>query len=75
MSDTAKDILDKVHTIKGDDDASEILSGKNQATMSGAMVGAAFGLYVGYAKKQNLLMTAIVGALAGAVVARLFMPV
>ncbi len=74
MAETAQQILSSVKTIKGQDEGSEILSNKNQATYSGAFVGLAFGLYWGYAKKHNMLMTGIVGAMGGAVVARLFMP-
>jgi hypothetical protein len=38
------------------------------------MIGAAGGAYFGYAKKQNMLVTALLGAVVGMIVAGAFLP-
>lgn len=70
---TAKEILDRVHSIKGSPDK-EIAAEKNRATAAGGIAGGVFGLYYGYSRQKNPLVWGLVGAIAGAVVVRVVMP-
>lgn len=72
--DTGKAILDKVRAIKGSGTEKDILMEKNKATIAGSATGLLIGVYYGYSRKKNMLVTSLMGALAGAVVVRLLMP-
>jgi uncharacterized membrane protein len=72
--DTGKAIMDKVRSIKGTDSDKDILVEKNRATVAGAATGTLIGVYYGFSRKQNIVVCALMGALAGALVVRLFMP-
>lgn len=68
-----KSILDKVSSIKGQNPDDPNYQ-KRSATISGSIIGLAGGAYYGFAKKKNLLVTSLIGAVAGGIIARLFMP-
>lgn len=70
---TGKDILNKVSSIKGQNPDDPNYQ-RRSATISGSVIGLAGGAYYGFAKKKNLLVSAIIGAMAGGIVARIFMP-
>lgn len=73
MAQTAEQMLQKVEALKnknGVDWGSE----KNQATVTGAIIGFSGGAFFGYARRHNILVTGLVGALAGAIVSRVFTP-
>lgn len=72
--DTGKEIMDKVRSIKGSDTGDDILVEKNRATVAGAATGCLIGVYYGYSRKKNMLVSALMGALAGAFIIRLCMP-
>jgi len=68
----AKDIFKKVSSIgTGSSDKKQQ---KQRATISGAAIGAVFGMYYGYSKKKNVLIMGAAGALIGAIVTKMFMP-
>jgi outer membrane lipoprotein SlyB len=69
---TGKELLDKVAALKGS--SIDVASQKTQGTISGGIIGMAAGAFYGLARKQNLLITSLLGAIAGVVVSRLFMP-
>ncbi len=73
MAQTGKDLMRKVTSIQ-ECDSWDITSTKNRATLSGGLVGMAIGVYIGYSKKQNLLVAGILGAIGGALVSKLFTP-
>lgn len=70
---TGKELLDRVRSIK-DGTGKEIVREKNRATVAGAAMGAMMGVYVGTSRKQNVLVTSILGAVIGAITVRLVMP-
>lgn len=73
MSTPAQDILDKA-TAQKYGGGTDIDHERNMATASGAIVGGLFGMYIAYAKKKNLIIIGAVGALIGAIAARVILP-
>ncbi len=69
---TAKEMLDKVEAIK--DQKPDISGIHNKAMLNGALIGFGAGAYFGYAKKKNMLVTALIGGVAGIIISRVFMP-
>lgn len=69
---TGKDLINSVSALQGS--KGEIGAMKNKAVVSGAVIGMLGGFYYGYAKKHNMLVTGIMGALAGAIIAGVLMP-
>jgi len=68
----AKDILEKVKSLKS---TSERLTIKrNKGVVNGAFIGMAGGLLVGFTRNYNLVSSAIVGSLLGAIVTYLVLP-
>lgn len=67
-----KQLLDKVSSIKGSN--GDIGTQKNRAMIDGALIGMAAGIFYGFAKKQNMIMMGMLGAVGGALVSRLLMP-
>ena len=49
-----------------------IISESTKGAMTAAMVGAGVGLYVGYTREYNLLMSGFIGSLIGVVIAKAF---
>lgn len=72
-TENGKELIDKAASIKNVTSL-DINSQKNKAAMTGGFIGMAGGVYWGYAKKQNLLVCGIMGAIGGALISRLFMP-
>jgi hypothetical protein len=68
-----KDILEKANVLKNGGTV-DAVSAKKRAAFSGAFVGAAAGFYYGYVKQDNFLVAGILGAIAGALIARVVMP-
>jgi hypothetical protein len=71
--DTAEEMLQKFAAIRSKKPL-DVTSEKNQATLTGAMIGFGGGAFLGYARKQNMLVLGLVGAIVGAVVSRIFTP-
>lgn len=66
-------LLDKACAIRGDD-SFDITYQKNRAVLMGGLIGAGAGAYVGYAKKTNLLVTGLLGAVGGMIIAGALLP-
>jgi len=68
----AKQLLDKLKNLKSNSDTFEMK--RRKGTISGAMIGVAGGLLIGYARNYNLVSSAIVGALIGGIATNLILP-
>lgn len=73
MAQTSEQMLQRVDALKNKGGV-DLGSEKNQATLNGAIIGFAGGAFFGYARKHNILVMGLVGALAGAIVSRIFTP-
>lgn len=70
---TGKEIMEDVDAIKqgkGYDPANL----KKNAAVTGGAIGFAAGAYYGYVRSKNMLVPALLGAVLGALAARLIMP-
>jgi len=68
----AKEILDKVKDLKSKSDSMALK--KTKGTVTGAFIGVAGGLLIGFTRGYNLISSAFVGALIGGVVSQLLLP-
>lgn len=68
----AKDILDRVKELKSKSDSMALK--KTKGTITGAFIGVAGGLLIGFSRGYNLISSAFVGALLGGVVSSLLLP-
>lgn len=68
----AKQILEKLKTIKSSSDTFEMK--RTKGTINGALIGVAGGLLIGYTRNYSLLSSAIVGALVGGILTNLILP-
>jgi uncharacterized protein YcfJ len=68
----AKEILDKVKDLKSKSDSMALK--KTKGTVTGAFIGVAGGLLIGFTRGYNLISSAFVGALVGGVVSQLLLP-
>lgn len=68
----AKEILDKVKDLKSKSDSMALK--KTKGTVTGAFIGMAGGLLIGFTRNYNLISSAFVGALLGGVVSQLLLP-
>lgn len=68
----AKDILEKVKSLKSTSESLTIK--RNKGVVNGAFIGMAGGLLVGFTRNYNLVSSAIVGSLLGAIVTYLVLP-
>jgi galactitol-specific phosphotransferase system IIC component len=62
----AKDVLDKINEMKIDSDSIKVK--KNKGIISGTFIGMAGGLLIGFSRNYNLISSAVVGSLLGAIV-------
>lgn len=72
MSAVGKELLDKVSELKSKSDSYALK--KTKGTITGAFIGMAGGLLIGFSRKYNLISSAFVGALVGGVVSQLLLP-
>lgn len=70
---TGQDLLNRAAAIKGDNSL-DITYQKNKTLLNGGLIGAAGGFYFGYVKKQNMLVTGMLGAVVGMIIAGVFIP-
>jgi len=70
---TGQDILDKAAAIRGNNSL-DITYQKNKSLLTGGLIGAGGGIYFGYAKKQNMLVLGLLGAVIGMIIAGAFLP-
>jgi hypothetical protein len=66
---TAKDFLDKAKKNKSQNE-NELLKDKSKAAMTGLAIGGIAGLYVGYTRKYNILISVFLGGLIGSLLTR-----
>lgn len=70
---TGKELLEDVNAIKNGKGYNPS-SMKRNAAVTGGLIGFAAGVYYGYAKNQNMLVPGLLGAIVGALGARVIMP-
>ena len=68
----SKDILDRVKSLKSKSDSMALK--KTKGTISGAFIGMAGGLLIGFSRNYNLVSSAFIGALLGGVASSLLLP-
>jgi F0F1-type ATP synthase assembly protein I len=68
----AKDILEKLKNLKSSSNSFEMK--RRKGTISGAMIGVAGGLLIGYYRNYNLISSAIIGALVVGIATNLILP-
>jgi hypothetical protein len=68
----AKDILDRVKSLNSKSDIMALK--KTKGTISGAFIGMAGGLLIGFSRNYNLVSSAFIGALLGGVASSLLLP-
>lgn len=73
MAITADILAERASSIKGSKDYDPDAQ-RNRSMVAGATVGLLFGLYYGYTRSKNVLITGAAGAIGGGILARLFMP-
>jgi len=65
----AKDFLDKAKKNKSQNE-SELLKDKSKAAITGLAIGGIAGLYIGYTRKYNILISVFLGGLVGSLLTR-----
>jgi hypothetical protein len=65
----AKDFLDKAKKNKSQNE-NELLKDKSKAAMTGLAIGGLAGLYFGYTRKYNILISVFLGGLVGSLLTR-----
>ena len=65
----AKDFLDKASKNKSQNET-ELLKDKSKAAMTGLAIGGLAGLYIGYTRKYNILISVFLGGLVGSLLTR-----
>ena len=65
----AKDFLDKAKKNKSQNE-NELLKDKSKASMTGLAIGGLAGLYIGYTRKYNILISVFLGGLVGSLLTR-----
>lgn len=49
-----------------------VINDLTKGTMTGAAIGAGIGLYIGFGRQKNLLMSGFLGAIMGGAISRIF---
>lgn len=68
----AKEIIDKVKTLKSNSDSMALK--KTKGTITGAMIGMGGGLLIGFSRGYSLVSSAFVGALVGGIISQVLLP-
>ena len=68
----AKNFLNQVGEVKKKD-TNTIISDTTKGTMVGASIGAGLGLFIGFGRQKDLLMSGFIGAVIGGTISRVFM--
>lgn len=66
-------LLDRASAIR-EDKFYDTTYQQHRMVLTGAFIGAAGGAYFGYARKMNLLVTTLLGAVGGAIIAGALLP-
>lgn len=67
----AKNYLKSVEGVKKKD-TNTVITESTKGTMVGAAIGAGIGLFIGFGRDKNLLMSGFVGAILGGAISRAF---
>ena len=67
----AKNFLNVVSDTKSKD-TNTIINDLTKGTMTGAALGAGVGLFIGFGREKNLLLSGFLGALLGGAISRIF---
>lgn len=67
----AKNFLKSVEGAKKKD-TNTIITETTKGTMVGAAIGAGLGLFIGFGRDKNLLMSGFIGAVIGGAISRVF---
>lgn len=67
----AKKFLNTVNEEKSKS-TTTVLNDLTKGTMTGAAIGAGIGLYIGFGRQKNLLMSGFLGAILGGAISRIF---
>ena len=67
----AKNFLNTIGSTKKKD-INTIISESTKGTLVGASIGAGIGLFVGFGRKQNLLLSAFIGSVLGGTLSKVF---
>lgn len=68
---TGKQILDRVNTITGQGSDDDTSVQRNRSAVACGVTGLLFGLYYGYSKQHNMIITGLIGGGAGVLVSRM----
>jgi len=66
-----KNYLKSVEGVKAKD-TNTVITEATKGTMVGAAIGAGVGIFIGFGRNKNLLMSGFVGAIIGAAISRVF---
>lgn len=67
----AKNFLKSIEGTKKKD-SNTVITETTKGTMVGAAIGAGVGLFIGFGRNKNLLMSGFVGAVIGGAISRVF---
>jgi len=67
----AKNFLKVIGETKAKD-TNTIISEQTKGTIVGAGIGGGIGLFIGFGRKKNLLLSAFIGAVIGGAISRVF---
>jgi hypothetical protein len=67
----AKKFLNAVSETKSKD-TTTIINDLTKGTMTGEAIGAGIGIYIGFSRSKNLLITGFLGAILGGAISRIF---
>jgi len=69
----AKNFLNQVGDVKAKaKDPSKVLTDSAKGTMVGATIGAGIGVFIGFGRNKNLLMSGFIGAIIGGAISGVF---
>ncbi len=66
-----KDFISQVSAAKTTD-SNTVLSESTKGTMVGAAIGTGIGLFIGFGRHKNLLMSGFIGGMIGGLISRAF---
>lgn len=70
---TGQDLLNRASAIR-DDQFLDTTFQQHRMLLTGGLIGVAAGGYIGYVRKTNLLVTALLGGISGLIIAGVLLP-
>ena len=69
----AKDFLNSIGDLKAKSNKTNtVISESTKGTMVGASIGCGIGLFIGFGRKKNLLLSGFIGAIIGGAISNAF---